>query len=597
MSLQIWLPLNGNLNNQGISNVTITNNNSTVDNNGKFGKCYSFNGSNTHIRISMPSSMKSIKNSSIAVWVKSTSGTAAVGGISHDGGASLACMTLFSNNWQFVSGSEWKYISAGSYTNSGVWHHLACTVDDTIIRTYMDGALVTSSTLTALGVSVTDITSSNFIEIGCDHPGGDEMLTGLVNDFRVYDHCLSSKEIKEISKGLFLHYKLNNFGSNPNEIANGMPYGSVSGYSIAGTGWGSATLVANSVSPSGYVVRSTYTGSGNNSGGIHKQPYDYTALENGAVYTFSVWARASKSIPANINNELFTNMSPAMPVTLTTEWQHFVITGTINSSATYHSDIIYANGTNVTTNMWIEVYGLKLEKGSVATPWCPHTSDAQYTNFGFNSTSVKDISGFNNNGTITGTISYDSNTPRNSVCSYIADGSVSKITAPIFLNNDKCTMSMWVRSKNGTVGFNSYHIPFNIDAGQFEFSIDPNGKFRNGFYVNGTRYADTTPNPNIMDKNWHMITATFDGSNIKRYVDGVLVQTQAASGTLTGGSHTVYIGGPYGNTNNYYSKELYESDVRYYCTALSAEDIKDLYQSSANICNNGTLMAYEFIEN
>ena len=31
-----------------------------------------------------------------------------------------------------------------------------------------------------------------------------------LNDFRIYDECLSDKEIKEIYKTLILHYKLNN---------------------------------------------------------------------------------------------------------------------------------------------------------------------------------------------------------------------------------------------------------------------------------------------------------------------------------------------------------------------------------------------------
>ena len=51
MGLQIWLPLNGSLENQGLSNYTVINNGATIDNNGKIGKCYSFNGSNNDLKI------------------------------------------------------------------------------------------------------------------------------------------------------------------------------------------------------------------------------------------------------------------------------------------------------------------------------------------------------------------------------------------------------------------------------------------------------------------------------------------------------------------------------------------------------------------
>jgi hypothetical protein len=49
MALQVWLPLNGTLENKGLSNVTVTNNGATVDNNGKIGKCYSVDGSSHYI--------------------------------------------------------------------------------------------------------------------------------------------------------------------------------------------------------------------------------------------------------------------------------------------------------------------------------------------------------------------------------------------------------------------------------------------------------------------------------------------------------------------------------------------------------------------
>ena len=46
MALRVWLPLNGNINNYGISDIVATNNGATVDNNGKIGLCYRFGNGN-----------------------------------------------------------------------------------------------------------------------------------------------------------------------------------------------------------------------------------------------------------------------------------------------------------------------------------------------------------------------------------------------------------------------------------------------------------------------------------------------------------------------------------------------------------------------
>ena len=46
MSLQVWLPLNGDLRNQGLSDLSFSGEERfvTVDNNGKIGKCYHNSG-------------------------------------------------------------------------------------------------------------------------------------------------------------------------------------------------------------------------------------------------------------------------------------------------------------------------------------------------------------------------------------------------------------------------------------------------------------------------------------------------------------------------------------------------------------------------
>ena len=70
MSLRVWLPLNGSLNNQGASSSTVTSNGATVDTSGKIGSCYSFNGSTSCIDIT-DSLFPTILNGdfSVCMWI------------------------------------------------------------------------------------------------------------------------------------------------------------------------------------------------------------------------------------------------------------------------------------------------------------------------------------------------------------------------------------------------------------------------------------------------------------------------------------------------------------------------------------------------
>lgn len=103
MSLQVWLPLNREeVRNQGLADVTITNSGATyTSTEGKIGGSYYFNGS-SRIQTTLPSTMTTIKNTTVAAWVKSTSSTLALGGISHDSTPDYYApgCTLYSSGWQ-----------------------------------------------------------------------------------------------------------------------------------------------------------------------------------------------------------------------------------------------------------------------------------------------------------------------------------------------------------------------------------------------------------------------------------------------------------------------------------------------------------------
>ena len=70
LSLLVWLPMLGNLENQGASLVQATGVNITTDTNGKVGSCYSFNGSNSYIKLDSSVFSNSTTEFSYTCWFK-----------------------------------------------------------------------------------------------------------------------------------------------------------------------------------------------------------------------------------------------------------------------------------------------------------------------------------------------------------------------------------------------------------------------------------------------------------------------------------------------------------------------------------------------
>ncbi len=72
------------------------------------------------------------------------------------------------------------------------------------------------------------------------------------------------------------------------------------------------------------------------------------------------------------------------------------------------------------------------------------------------------------------------------------------------------------------------------------------GKIETYFYVGGAYKlageAFDTPANNLVAGNWYHIAATFDGSNVRFYRDGSLIQTVAANGSILNSSEPVFIG-------------------------------------------------------
>lgn len=582
MSLQVWLPLNGDLKNYGLSDVQVTNNGATIDNNGKIGKCYSFNGSSNWIQISKPSKLTSIKNCSICFWVKSTSSIVALGGISHDSNSSsLAGLTMMGNSWQVSgNGSNWKYVNGGTVANTSIWHHVCCTIDDNIITTYLDGSVVTTSSLSSLGIITTELTSSNFLEIGCDHPGGNEFFTGLINDFRVYDHCLSLKEVKEIAKGLVLHYPLNK--PMPNLIIGSDKYLQNKPYTHTSSAKDGINFMGSDLwMPC--TPGKTYTFQFNTDG-IWAPTHDTSGNGGGKTHFYLYLMEDSTNTgdfarPVDLTNNYKVNDN----ITGLGIWTYKIPTDKAYTKIMFRVDIHSNGSTSYTCHYW----NFKAEEGNKATPWIPNESDPLYAAAGYASGIVYDCSGYQNNGTEVGTITGSSDTPRYR-SSYYFDGIDSAIQVPynatVFQTN--FTINLWF--KKTELGSKDYETLFGGPSG-FEMDTRNSNSTTLSLYMASTRGGNAFSSFSFGE--WYMVTMVNDGTNELYYINGELKKTIEKKSMPTG---NYFIGA--WSTSSKQNFKGYISDFRIYCTALSAADIKALYTDAGYVDKNGNFHAYEFVE-
>ena len=233
MGLQVWLPLNGSLENRGLSNTTLGGTYSPTYIDGKIGKCMNCS---TTVKLTPSTPMKSTKYS-FAAWIKSAIVTS----------SSTVWWKIFRMNYSDSTYHTLYTADSGSgrykmeynpeynvYCDTQVWQHLVFTIDGAKITAYLNGTLVGSST----GSNAERTLSS--IEVGGN-------ANVWLNDVRVYDHILSPKEVKEISKALCLHYTLNNNGCGQENLVKGNY--SVIATATSKTSTGSATITL----PTGYT--------------------------------------------------------------------------------------------------------------------------------------------------------------------------------------------------------------------------------------------------------------------------------------------------------------------------------------------------------
>lgn len=211
MSLKVWLPLCGDLKQQGISDITATTFETPVYVDGKIGQCYQRANSNSQLTngINLNNNLLDIlgTQASIAVWIKP------LGTHTHYNGTIASSGNWNAKKWAFgVSQDNTKVdVLCGSYNNYincnipvNEWTHLVSTFDNGTCKLYKNGEYIGQLT----GQKAFETDAQNACIARETYAGGYFGFNGCINDVRIYDHCLSAAEVHEISQGLVLHYKL-----------------------------------------------------------------------------------------------------------------------------------------------------------------------------------------------------------------------------------------------------------------------------------------------------------------------------------------------------------------------------------------------------
>lgn len=522
------------------------------------GKCLRFTGASSQ-SVSVPDANNQLRPSgntmTVSAWYKrqttSSTGTIAQKGASGVSGWTVSIgIAACTTNQMKVSKLGVVDICLDGVPADTNWHMMEVVYDTTGVTLYIDGVAKGTSGNTASFTA----TTSNLI-IGNGDAGG--FFSGFIDELKVYDYSRSAAQVK-LDYNTVANSNMSGNGSvlgaNTENMPNALSSGLAGYWKMDATSGNATDSSGNSLTLTNNSSTAYALGKFDGAGTFVAASTDYfsTATTISGIQTVSFWTYNASTTDEYINltaSAYITSSNgtvSATGFTSPTIYVNGVESGTLTANA--WNLVTVTTGTAINANQFevgransaynngkiddVRVYSRALNNNQITQlyNWAPGPNGYWKLDEN-NGTAPKDSSGYGVNGTFTGNPGWAKGYYGSA---FKSDGNGDYVSLDLtnFQNPTRAiTLSAWIKL-NSNKDYNHVFARDNWATGGFnawQLFTNASGQVVMGVSSGASQAANATTTTTLSTGQWYYVTGTYDGSNARVYINGVLSATGSTS--------------------------------------------------------------------